>query len=207
VFTIDNDAFAGLTEYFDDLRRDGMRTVIILVYTSPIVSLSPTELTAKYIFYTRFVFSWSKYEIWNNKMLPVTKRKRRHPNLPQTDSWYSIYLPRRDGSLRNVTCSSLTFSADFAERWKFIDLALCGVPSQSYWVSLTILRDHTHCYLPPNASERAQPQPAWLWLGTRSTNPGGMELGKLSNLTCVVGYDCVGLLSWFTCQQTVTPAM
>jgi len=31
VFTIDNVAFAGLAEYFDELRQDGMRTVIILV--------------------------------------------------------------------------------------------------------------------------------------------------------------------------------
>jgi len=31
VFTIDNVAFAGLSEYFDQLRREGLRTVIILV--------------------------------------------------------------------------------------------------------------------------------------------------------------------------------
>ena len=31
VFTVDDVAFSGLTEYFDELRRDGMRTVIILV--------------------------------------------------------------------------------------------------------------------------------------------------------------------------------
>ena len=33
VFTIDNVAFAGLSQYFDELRRDGMRTVIILACT------------------------------------------------------------------------------------------------------------------------------------------------------------------------------
>ena len=28
VFTIDNVAFAGLAEYFDELRQDGMRTLL-----------------------------------------------------------------------------------------------------------------------------------------------------------------------------------
>jgi len=31
VFTIDDVAFDGLSEYFDELRQDGLRTVIILV--------------------------------------------------------------------------------------------------------------------------------------------------------------------------------
>jgi len=31
VFTIDNVAFDGLSQYFDQLRRDGIHTVIILV--------------------------------------------------------------------------------------------------------------------------------------------------------------------------------
>lgn len=30
-FTIDNTSFAGLPQYFDDLRKGGMRTIIILV--------------------------------------------------------------------------------------------------------------------------------------------------------------------------------
>ena len=32
VFTVDDKAFAGLSEYFDGLRRDGMHTIIILVH-------------------------------------------------------------------------------------------------------------------------------------------------------------------------------
>lgn len=39
VFTIDDENFAGLPEYFDELRAGGMRTVIILVISDSLLQL------------------------------------------------------------------------------------------------------------------------------------------------------------------------